>query len=86
MPSMEIPSGLLRTWMWYLTPGCRSRSTTQVLAWTSLCPTAGEGAPALGVWVLTVDWMEGSPGCCPPGFSVVLQGIPGELAGQHCTS
>lgn len=36
-PSMEVPSGLLRTWMWYLTPGRRSRRTTQVLAWTSLC-------------------------------------------------
>lgn len=36
-PSMEVPSGLLRTWMWYLIPGSRSRSTTQVLAWTSLC-------------------------------------------------
>lgn len=37
MPSMEVPSGLLRTWMWYFTPGCRSRRTTQVLAWTSPC-------------------------------------------------
>lgn len=36
-PSMEVPSGLLRTWMWYLTPGHRSRRTTQVLAWTSPC-------------------------------------------------
>lgn len=36
-PSMEVPSGLLRTWMWYLTPGCRSWRTTQVLAWMSPC-------------------------------------------------
>lgn len=40
-PSMEVPSGLLRTWMWYLTPGRRFWRTTQVLAWTSPC---GRGA------------------------------------------
>lgn len=37
MPSRDVPSGLLRTWMWYLIPGSRPRRTTQVLAWTSRC-------------------------------------------------
>lgn len=34
-PSIEVPSGLLRTWMWYFTPGCSSRRITHVSACTS---------------------------------------------------
>lgn len=36
-PSMEVPSGLVRAWMWYLTPGRRCWRTTQVSACTSPC-------------------------------------------------
>lgn len=52
------------------------------------CPTPGEAAaaPAMGAWVLTSGWAEGSARCCPLGSNVVLQDISGELAGQHRTS
>lgn len=72
-PSMEVPSGLLRTWMWYLTPGCRSWSTTRVSAWTSLCrrgaklrsncrPQTPLPIPDPSMY-LPHSWV----GCCSPG-------------------
>lgn len=52
------------------------------------CPAAGEAAAARdrGAWVMMAGWLEGSPGCCPAGSSVVLQVVSGGLAGQHRTS
>ena len=64
------------------------KSPCPSLAPLCTCPAPREAAAALAVGARVVmdGWMEGSLGCCPPGSNMVLQGISGELAGQHCTS
>lgn len=59
-PSMEVPSGLVRTWMWYLTPGCRCWRTTQVSASTRSCRRG------VGLWGAAVSLSPPAPApTCP---------------------
>lgn len=96
-PSMEVPSGLLRTWMWYLTPGCRSRRTTQVLAWTSPCrrgtrlrsgcgPQIPLPSPGSFMYLLHSWGSCGYPGCgCVGADGWMDGGVPGVLpTGVQC--